>query len=68
MSTKEDINTALGDVTDKELIPHYNTIYSADSVELENIDPLLTNDSIDQKICLTILSNSCKELKADFNN
>ena len=68
MSTKEDIKTALGDVTDNELIPHYKTIYSPDSVELENIDPLLDSDSIDQKTCLTILSNSCKELKADFNN
>lgn len=68
LSTKEDINTALQDLTDKDLIPHYKTVYSPDSVELEDIQPLLNNDSIDQKVCLTILSNSCKELKADFNN
>jgi len=68
MTKKEEIKEALGDLTDKDLIPHYKTIYSPDSVELENIDPLLNSDSIDQKTCLTILSNSCKELKADFNN
>ena len=68
MTKKEEIKQALGDLTDKDLIPHYKTVFLPDSVELENVERFLNNDSIDQKTCLTILSNSCKELKADFNN
>jgi uncharacterized lipoprotein NlpE involved in copper resistance len=66
--TQEEIKQALGDVTDKDLIPHYKTVYTADSVELVNLDTLLSQDNIDHWTCLTILANSCKELKADFNN
>lgn len=68
MTNKVNIKEALGDLSDKDLIPHYKTVFSSDSVELENIDPFLNSDSIDHKTCLTILSNSCKELKADYNN
>jgi hypothetical protein len=68
MTKKEEIKEALGDLTDKDLIPHYKIVFSPDSVELENVELLLNSDSIDEKICLTILSNSCKELKADYNN
>jgi hypothetical protein len=68
MTKKEEIKEALGDLSDKDLVPHYKTVFLPDSVELENITSLLNHESIDQKTCLTILSNSCKELKADFNN
>ena len=68
MTNKVNIKEALGDLSDKDLIPHYETVFSSDSVELENVDPFLNGDTIDDKACLTILSNSCKELKADYNN
>ena len=68
MTKEEKIKEALGDLSDKDLIPHYKTVFLPDSVELENIVPFLNSDSIDQKSSLTILSNSCKELKADYNN
>jgi len=64
----EEIKSALGEIKDTELIPQYKTVYLADSVELEAIEPLLSNDSIDEKSALTILSNSCTELKADYYN
>jgi hypothetical protein len=68
MTKKEKIKEALGDLSDKDLIPHYKTVFLPDSVTLENVEPLLSSDSIDNKTSLTILSNSCKELKADYNN
>ena len=68
MTKKGEIKEALGDLIDKDLIPHYKTVFLPDSIELQNIEPLMNNDSIDQKACLTILLNSCKDLKADFNN
>lgn len=59
---------ASGNTSDRELTPHYKTVFSSDSVELEDVESLLSNQSIDQETCLAILSNSCKELKADYNN
>ena len=34
MTKKEEIKQALGDLTDKDLIPHYKTVFLPDSVEL----------------------------------
>jgi hypothetical protein len=68
MTKKGEIKEALGDLSDKDLVPHYKPVFISDSVQLENVESLFNTDSIDQKTCLTILTNSCKELKADFNN
>lgn len=65
---KEKNKDTLGNLSDKDLLPQYETVYLPDSVEIENIESLLTSDSIDEKTCLAILSNSCKALKADFKN
>jgi len=66
--TKEQVKQLLGNTTDKDLIPNYPTVYTPNIVELDNIDTLSNKNKIDQVDCLTILSNSCKELKADYNN
>lgn len=68
MTKNDEIIQAMGEVTDKDLYPYYPTVYTADSVELEEMERLIALDSIDQWTCLSILSNSCKELKADYNN
>jgi hypothetical protein len=68
MIDPEKIKQALRNTNDEKLIPYYKTIYTADSVELEDTQPLLESTNINQQDCLTILSNSCLELKADFNN
>lgn len=65
---QDEIKQALGNLTDKDLIPHYKTVYSPESVTLDNLDSLLNQKSINQWTCLTILSNSCNELKANYNN
>lgn len=66
--TQEQVKQALGNLTDKDLTPHYETVYTPESVDIDNVDALLNQGNIDQWTCLTILSNSCKELKADYNN
>jgi len=68
MTSKQGIKDALGNVSDEELQPRYKTVYTPDSVDLESVESLLNKDSVDQADCLTILSNSCQALKADFNN
>jgi hypothetical protein len=68
MNKQVNIKEALGNLSDKDLTPHYKAVFSSDTLELENIEPLLKSDTIDQQDCLRILANSCKELKADFNN
>jgi hypothetical protein len=67
-SIDAEIKRFLLNQTDKDLIPYYKTVYTASSVELENAELLLSIDKINEQTCLTILSNSCKELKADYNN
>lgn len=66
--TQEEVKQALGNLTDTDLIPHYKTVYTLDAVKLDNLDTLLNQKNIDQWTCLTILSNSCSELKANYNN
>ena len=66
--TKHIIKQTSKNKTDKDLIQHYNTLFTPDSIELEDIEKLLEQDKIDESTCIVILSNSCKELKADFNN
>lgn len=68
MKKGPDIKDILGNQTDIDLVPYYKQIYLPDSIELESVEHLLKSDSIDEKACLTILSNSCKAMKADFNN
>ena len=58
----------MGEVTVRDLLPYYPTVYTADSIELEEIEKLIASDRIDQWSCLSILSNSCKDLKANYNN
>src|SRR5690606_111185 len=66
--TDEAVRQELASVTDRDLIPHYRQLYTQDSTNLENVDLLLTGKNIDQLTCLKIITNSCKELKANYNN
>ncbi len=58
----------LSSVTDEDLIPNYQTVFTADSIKLDNINQLLELKVIDQKTCLKIISNSCLDLKANYYN
>ncbi|MBX2980428.1 MAG: hypothetical protein KF905_14140 [Flavobacteriales bacterium] len=66
--SREDIKRAMGNVTDEDLVPRYRTIYTPDTVELEEIGILLNKMNIDQSECIIILANSCPDIKANYNN
>jgi len=56
------------ELKEERLVPNYKKVYTPDTVQLDNIDSLLNKNKIDQGNCITILINSCKDLKADFYN
>jgi hypothetical protein len=63
-----DMKLELINLTNKNLTTEYDIVYAAETIVLEDTSELLIKDVIDEVSCLTIVSNSFKELKADFQN